>query len=352
MAFLLISLELVFRFLLPAAEMPLGHQDPQWNIMALSQESAPKGRHSIGRLCRPAFQWKINNYGFNSAYDFSVPGDRQLPCGVVIGNSYVQGLYSDVEKHLAGCLQTDFAGEIEFYNLGTSGMPLSQTPRVIAFAEQEFEPDIIIIQAGLGSLKRSLGNNGRVPYSQQYLLEEGHFKVLAPSRLRVNRTKRLLGKSAVVRYLFYNANINLGGGGDVVQAAQEGGREAAVPLGDTQTRTYSSLLDTIFSDINELTTAPVLVVFDADRKSMYADNIKPRRIWESLLVEEACSRNGAFFLDLTEAFWDEYQTKGELLNFDDNYHWNPNGVKVVSVAIGQELKESGVLEGLQPPVSP
>src|SRR5690606_11514722 len=116
-AALLLFLEVLMRTLVPAADLPLGYQDRDYGIMRLDTAGPREGRNSVGRLGRPTFAWRVNDAGFNSAWEYLGPDERPGPCAVVLGNSYVQGLYSDVEDHLAGQLQRATGGSLACYNL-------------------------------------------------------------------------------------------------------------------------------------------------------------------------------------------------------------------------------------------
>ncbi len=340
---LLLGLELFFRLVLPSAEMPAGYQIPEWKIMALDASVQQNGHHSIGRLGQPVFQWDLNNYGFISAIDYKQPSERSVPCAVVVGSSYVQGLYSDSADNLAGRLHADFQGSVEVYNLGTSGMPLSQSPRVVAFAAHELSPDLIILQASASSLVRSLRNNGKVALCQQLSWQDGTLTRTPPSPLRISKFRRAIRKSAIVRYLFYNANVNLGGKGDVVKPVDGNQKDKPGTLDGIALEVYDQVLDDIFAEIRSLTSAPIFLVFDANRKAMYTAGKKPSRLRESPPVEAGCKRNGVYFLDLTETFWQEYEASGKSLNFAENYHWNPNTVKLVAGAVRESLEHYGLV---------
>lgn len=340
-AFMAVALEVFFRTVVPAAQMPAGYQDPVARIMALDSKSDLEGSNTLGRLGRPTFRWHINNYGFNSAIDYKRPADRNRPCVVVIGNSYTQGLYSDVRETLAGRLQTALGDAAEVYNLGASGMPLSQCPLVVRFAQAEFDPALIIIQAGSGSLVRSIRSTGVVPYCQQYAVQGDTLNPLPPSRFQVNRKNRILRKSALVRYLFYNVNLNLGGG-DVVQAAPAKDGDANA-LGGVPSEVFRLVMDRVLEEIAvQAPETPLLLVFDADRNAMYSADAMPPPLAESPFVASACAGRDVPFLDLTSAFWSEFEEQGKPFNFTDNYHWNPYGVEVVSRAIMAELDRLGL----------
>lgn len=337
--FLAVFMELLFRTVIPAAEMPAGYQEPTYQIMSLDIRTPRDGIHTLGRLGRPAFRWHINNFGFNSAYEFRPADEQQRPCVAVIGDSYTQGLYADVDDHLSARLQMAFNGSADVYNLATSGMPFSQCPPVVRYAQAQFRPDLIIIQAGSSSLVRSLRKTGLVRYCQQYESSGDSLTALPPSRFTINKRNRIIRKSALVRYLYHNANLGSKGAANIVKAMEDDSGDAdnlhGIPLAE-----FDEVLDRIFGEIHAAAPGvPVLVVFDANRNAMYGSKTRPPRLSESPVVEAGCVRNGVHFLDLTEAFWAEYQDKGQPFNFPNNYHWNPYGVGVVSGAIWSELSK-------------
>lgn len=337
--FLLAGLELVFRTVVPAAEMPAGFQIADYGIMALDQSHIREGHNSIGRLGRPRFRWRVNNFGFNSAYDYRTPSERDVPCAVVIGNSYVQGLYSDADEHLAGQLQEAMGGAAEVYNLGTSGMPLSQSPRVVAYARDTFAPDLIVVQAGFGSIKGSLRKNGLIPYCQQFVWKDEQLTTVPPSRFSVNKRNRLLRKSALVRYLYYNSNFDLGGQGNVQKAVH-----AETPLED-RSREWELAVARVLDEISELVPdTKILFVFDANRNALYASGRAPERTEESYLLEAACRSRDMLFVDMTAAFARDYQIHRQKFNFEENYHWNPYGVGIVTREIVSRLESEGMLK--------
>jgi hypothetical protein len=213
-------MEVVFRVLIPAADNPQAVQLHDYGILAYETEHVTTGRNTIGRYGRPAYRWRINNDGFNSAFDFVPAAERNRPLAIVIGNSYALGLYSDVEEHLAARLDAALEGRMDVYNLAVSGMPMSQVPLVVRYAREKYDPDLIIVQSSARSVKNSLVAKGRNPYSHQYSVEDGEIVDHPPREFVPNSYKHLIYRSALVRYLMYNANYNLGGGGLAQDAGQ------------------------------------------------------------------------------------------------------------------------------------
>jgi len=344
----LFVLEVFFRWLLPAADMPRGYQDPEFGIMLHDTTSARSGLHTLGRFGRPAFTWHINNYGANAAEDFQPAETRQRRCIVAIGNSYLQGLYSDVDAHLSACLQRKLADDVAVYNLGTSGLTFSQCINVAAFARHHFSPDLILIQAGHASLRNSIRDLRFVPYSAQYTLTDTGYVLREPSRFQVSRKNRLLRGSALVRYLFFNANINLGGG-----IVQEAGRNAA----DAHEPEKRAREEAMMREVLELTLTrllaenpgvPVLVLLDTDRSRMYETGGEVAPLADAPIYRDVCAETGVHFIDLSERFAREYRANGRRFEFADNYHWDSYGVEIVADEIAEYLASSGLLSRLLP----
>ena len=336
--FLLVVLELAFRTLLPAAREPATIQIGEYGILAMDRSQGESGAKTLGRFCRPAYRWHINNDGFNSSIDY-LPADRRgKPCAVVIGNSYALGLYGDVDETLAARLDAGLGDGMDVYNLAVSGMPLSQVPLVARFAAERYDPALIIIQCSARSVAGSLKSTGSNPYNRQYVLEDSALKRKQPASFTPNRYKHILLESALLRYLLYNANYNVFGGGLEQDA---GDRPQAAAANDS---TETLILEETFRDIAKAAPgARVLVVLDADRAAMYGAAKEPARLPDSDGLARACRNRGYDFLDLTDAFWNAYRRDGRKFDFEDNYHWNPYGVGVVANAVLGELAGMGIL---------
>jgi lysophospholipase L1-like esterase len=308
--------------------------------------SARTGLHTLGRYSRPAFTWRINNYGANAAEDFQTAETRQQPCIVAIGNSYLQGLYSDVDAHVSARLQQKLNDEVTVYNLGTSGMTFSQCLKVADFARHHLSPDMIIVQANQSSLRNSIRDLKFVPYSAQYALADTGYVLREPSRFRVSRKNRLLRGSALVRYLFFNANINFGGG--IVQEAGADAVEAYDPA--KRAREEVMMREVLKLTLTRLQAenpgVPILVLFDADRRKIYETGGEVFPLADSPIYRDVCAETGVHFVDMSERFAGEYRANGRRFEFDDNYHWDPYGVDIVADEVADYLASSGVLSQL------
>jgi len=320
-------LELVFRVFVPAATAPVEYQHTPPPVMALDREAKTEGTYTVGRLARDKFKWKVNNAGFNSNHEYKSASERNQKCIAVIGSSYVQGFYSDVDAHFSASLEDRLDDQTVVYNLGTSGMPLSQAINVITYARQSFQPDLFIIEVSNGSLRQSIRNNGFVPFSKQFRFSENSVEEIEASAYTKEKFKNLLRKSAIVRYLIYNANLNLGGG--VARPASKKAKDIY----------YSRAAETIIPRLRQAAGPnPILLFSDADRKSLYLDPETVSPLAESLVLSQLCQSEKIPFLDLTDGFKTTYSKEGRKFNFAENYHWNPYGVAVVSHCVYDYMK--------------
>jgi len=329
-----VALEVLFRTLVPASQMPRGAQNQAYGIKHLEVSNPRSGLHTIGRLAQPRFRWQVNDAGFNSAWEYKSATERDKPCVAVVGHSYVEGFYSDVEEHMAGLLQSHLDNQVEVYNFATSGMPLSQGRRVIRYARDNFQPSTYVVFVGFSSLKASSRDLGFVPYAEQVVTEGSGFKEVGPSPMVVNRNRRYLAYSATIRYLFYNAKLTFGRGQKVAVA-----RNVEGEIVDDSDRAYlTRVADHVLAGMRaDAPEANIVLVCDADRAAMYSTHKPPTRLLTSLILEEVCPRHNVRLVDLSDPFWQEFSATGRLLNFKDNYHWDPATSDLVARVIIEQM---------------
>lgn len=334
---LALALEVVFRVLIPAASAPLEYQYHNPPVMALDPGATRDGVYTVGRLARDRFHWHVNTQGFNSLHEYTSREERKKPCIAVIGSSYVQGFYSNVDSHFSASLEKLLAGRADVYNLGCSGMPLSQSTNVAAFARDRFQPDLYLVEVSNGSLKQSIRNLGFVPFARQIRFSAEGSEIVEPSAYSREHAKNLLRKSAVIRYLIYNANVNLAGG-----QARPAAKHADAMDKDQWRLAAAEILPQLKQAVGPV---PVVLFMDGDRRAIYRDPGNALPLPESPILLEICRLNGIPFLDLTQAQTRAFKHDGKPLNFSENYHWNPHGVAVASEAVFHFLESLGWTPG-------
>ncbi len=330
--------EVFFRVVVPSSQPPFQMQDPQFGILVLDGSPARHGQFTVGRLARERTRWQLNQAGWNSTREYVARDARTRPCVAVIGNSYVEGFYADVDAGLTAALERELAGRYDVYNFGKSGVIAPQMMRVARYARHHYAPETLVFILNHGSLRSALRNFGYVITNQQYLWEDGRLQEIPPSVYHPNRLMRLHTYSALVRYLYHNAAILKSRGAIRQEAMQRND-----PLAEAQLENERPLLEAMAREITgtlraEHPDATILLVMDADRRRMYETGARPEPLRDSPFWAAACREQGCGFLDLTDDFWTAYQADGRQLDLPGNYHWNEYGMAVVARAIAGWLR--------------
>jgi hypothetical protein len=339
--------EVLFRTVVPATETPLQAQDPQYGILHRDTTTAREGHFTVGRLARYRYLWRVNNFGWNSAIDYAGPQERVGPCAIVIGDSYIEGLFCDVRENLCAQLQDKLGGLGKVYNLGYAGSPFSQSLLLSRYAQHHFAPSLIVVVVSHGGVRRSLRELYPNPTVLQLRSREGVLEDILPSPYSPRRLSRLALRSAVVRYLWMNAAVIKGAG----TLRQEAMQRTSVPthvdqaqIEREQSLERSAAEEIVRRLVQENAGTPVLIVVDADRQAIYDTNKRPAPIPSAEDLRAACAQSGAYYLDLTDAFFDEWRLRHKSFNFSDNYHWNPYGYGVVASALAKFISDHELLQ--------
>ena len=146
---LFLLLEVVFRFVIPASNPPLGYFDDDTLMMRLDPAS-PEGLNTIGAFARQPAKWRVNSYGWNSPIDYAearTPGKKRI---AVIGDSYIEALQVDIDQSYPALLHQRLAGSAEVFAFGRSGASLSQYLHMSRYAAKTFDPDVLVLNEGAG----------------------------------------------------------------------------------------------------------------------------------------------------------------------------------------------------------
>jgi len=338
---LAISIELFFRFVVPASQFPSYRTNVEYSVLQLDASALRDGIFTSGRLALDRADWHVNAQGWNSRIDFKRPAERDLPCIAIFGDSYIEGFLNGLDDHIDSYLADRFAGRYEVYGMGVSGAIFGHYMQMARYARELFDPEIMVFFVNNGDVRASLSEFGRRPLFRQFAREDGGFVELPVARHRSNRFKKALKRSALVRYLKSNANFNLFGGMvDEEATAVDRAREAD-ELEERLLRDFALYATELLR--REHPESEFIFLFDANRKTLQADRAMPPRLYDSLLLETPAAAAGIHFLDLTETFHDDYVANGLLLNFDHNYHWNRRANRLAAEALG-DLIEQLILE--------
>src|SRR5438093_3216647 len=143
-ALALSAFELVFRFVIPAASLPLLEYDRTYGVVRYQISGPRTGISTSGRWGGRPVRWRINNYGWNSAIDYAPAEKRGKPLIALIGDSYIDALQVNVGESVADELRRRLAGRRDVYSFGFSGAPLSQYLQMSRYVRKVFHPDVMV----------------------------------------------------------------------------------------------------------------------------------------------------------------------------------------------------------------
>jgi hypothetical protein len=332
--------EVVLRTLVPASCPPFQMQDQTYGILRLEGSPARAGLFTVGRLARDRARWRLNAEGWNSAIEYRPAAERARPCLAVVGNSYVEGFYADVDSGLTATLQRELSPQVDVYNFGRSGVVAAQMVRVARYAGERFAPETFVFVLNHESLRSSVRDFGYVIYNAQYKSAGDDLVEVPPETYAPNRLMRLHTYSAVARYLYHNAAALRNRAAIRVQAVQRADAKAAAQVADERPVLAAAAAKIVGTIRAEHPAATILFVMDADRRAMYDAGAQPAPLRESPIWAAACADQGCGFLDLTTDFWAAYRDDRRRLDFPGNYHWNRRGMTVVAEAVARWLRQA------------
>jgi hypothetical protein len=313
--------ELFFRFVLPASEWPRG-VILDTGIRRFDSESFVSGRFTYGRYCCGGFRWRINPQGWNSIYEFHSATDRNTPMVAMLGDSYLEGFYSDVDEHVDVYLTEMFDSTISFYTFAMSGGILSQYIALMKYEIEQYEPDAYIVFINSQDVQKSFrGIDGIHPYYFQYQSDSCRaFTVVTPVAESRSRVKDVILRSALVRYLRANAQLNQWGGGLTDENANLLTSVDSFP----DERNSEELLvaaDFVLQELNSF-GRPVLIVADCPKDWIY-EGTEEQAFDDVLALRELVPEYGnVSMLELADYYPAEYARTGHRFSLPDNPHWN------------------------------
>jgi hypothetical protein len=335
---LFLVVELFFRFVLPAAEWPRGVILDS-GIRRFDSESFSTGRYSYGRYCKGGYYYSINEQGWNSIFDYKETEERQQPMVAILGDSYLEGFYSDVSMHIDAYLTEMFDDSVSFYTFAMSGGILSQYIALMKYEIEQYNPDAYIIFINSSDILASIRELGsRHPYFFQYSLDSaGVYSELKPVAESRSHLKDILLRSAFVRYLRSNAGVSIFGGGLTDENAN---LEPTNPQsGDADD--YSELNASAAFLLSELNSfgKPVLIVADCPKNWIYAGT--EEEVFEDVLAlrESIDEFPNVTMLELSEYYKAEYEMMHREFSVPDNPHWNAYANRIVARTIAPFLPE-------------
>lgn len=324
--------------------------DASWPVSRLVPDSSYT--FSDGWSLRNVHHGRINNFGYAAPYDY-VPGSAGV---VIIGDSFVESLMNDYDNTLQGILRRQLAPE-NVMAFGTINAALPHYLGVAQLVRRYFSPQwaVIVIIAG--------------DYVDGFAKQPGFYH-WAPDRTppigltkEVDRSaaQKLLRTVAVARYVRTNLEfrwsnaVKLHRGTDAHPPACV--RTSLTEPDERLIQEYVSALPAALG----LPASHVILVFDSDRKAIYAglsreaaEACPTRDVLARARLMSVARTAGLQVIDSDPIFRRYYAKTGQgvdYLPFD--LHWNATGHRLIAEQVARIINGPGqmLVSGKQQPTS-
>lgn len=330
----LLLAELVFRFLIPAAELPKSRFDR--GVMKFDVHGPRSGVFSVGSFAEGRGRWRINNDGWNSAIDYS--RDSRRPLIAIIGDSFVEAVHVDADKNFGALVRRDLEGAAEVYTLGASGTPLSGYLALARYAKREFRPDVLVLNVVYNDFAESVYALQPNPSFLQFDLRGNEVVEVSPRGYTSSSLRRTLRHSALARWVVINCKLTR----NFSRAFDRQGSQAAFLL--RQRPVIEPVADAIFARLQaENPGIPVIVLLDGPRQRMFADERSQERLrWIPAMMRRLSRKYGFEFIDLERRLEESSVRTGKRVDYESDYHWNEAGHRLAADALLLALRRRGL----------
>ncbi len=310
-------------------------------------------RHPDGRETRAT----VNANGWNSVlakYAF-LKNENQLRIAVV-GDSYVHGAFVDVQDGFPEVLRTElqrYGRKTQVLRFGMDGAPMSQYLHMVREEVIKYRPDIVVIPLIHNDFDESY-RFLKTRYASSFLKiridDAGKVEEIPPADFQPGIAD-VLRRSATFRYLYYETNLYLKlkslvsryfWGGDEDYSPEH--IQSAVDIRKIKDhKRNEQAARYVMSELKELAQLhgfKLLFVMDGVREAIY-DEDKRLDDYEvaklNKMARKVTSELALPFLDLQDAFDNDYAKNSEYLEYDYDWHWNRRGNWLVGRTIAERL---------------
>ncbi|UCG52791.1 MAG: hypothetical protein JSW58_04355 [Candidatus Latescibacterota bacterium] len=325
-------LEVFFRVAIPATSWPYGCFDTEEKLFKFCPNGG-EGVATFGKFAQQRGRWRVNNSGWNSPVDYSAEKDK--PRIAVIGDSYIEAFHVDTDKSYPSLLRSELGGRYDVYSFGISGAALSEYLNLSRYVNRNFDPDVLIFNVRYNDFLESIYEVNPVDTHMMMLsITDGSVTETVPrpnySFTEFSFKKRLLRKSAIVRYLTLNLKLQQAVRGLLSRKTYSGNVE--ITSVERHTGLVEKAASYVFERIEEENRGRrVIVVMGAPKHDIYAGTTDQSKVlFFNRLVAKLCSNHGFELLDLTEPMKRDYETNHTMFNSPWDGHWNEYGHEFVS----------------------
>jgi len=335
--FLLISvtviLEVIFRVLPTTSPVDLKPVTSEKDILRFKIDQTAV--ISLGANFYKTVTKNTNNVGFYSSFNYE---KAKSPKIMIIGDSYIEA---------AQIKNSDTIGEVlvakenkkNIYQMGVSGVSLSQYIKMAEYAKNNYAPENFVIVIVGNDFDESLCDY-RIKLGT-WCFNENFQLVFKPFNGYVG-IRSYLRQSAFARYLFLQAGFNWRSLMSHIRLKPQGMAASSEYAGNVKRikdeelmRKSLLVIDQFFEELNNLQiTSKVTLVLDADRQDIY-NNLRTESYFNKMreYTIRRANINSVRLIDMKLIFEDDYKVNKVKFEFPTDGHWNEYAHKLVAEAL-------------------
>ena len=332
-----VVLEIIFRLLPTTAPIDLQPITDKTDILRFQPNE--ETTFSLGKDFYQVVEKSTNNYGFYSSYDY-LPNIE--PNIVVVGDSYVEAAQIRNQDSIGEVLQSENPNLI-VYQIGVSGVPLSQYIQMIRYAKSEFSAQHYVIVVVGNDFDQSLCSYRRkegtwcfnTDYELAFIPFDGY------------SLKRQMGRSsAFIRYLVFQggldwrnilARFGMNDAGLAASSLYAGNTERM--KSDEITAKSRRVITRSFEELVDMDlTSKVTIILDADRNDIYQNKSTDSYFndMRRFMIESAVANNVSY-IDMDPIFREDFSVFGERFEFRTDGHWNERAHRLAAQRLAKQI---------------
>lgn len=308
--------------------------------------------YSKGPMLRMSNSGHVNNDGFVNDNDYSP--DRSAPLIAVVGDSFVEALMVRFPETLSGKLTQTFGDKAKVFSFAASGAALSQYLVWADYAREKYHPDRLVVVIVGNDFDESLLTYKQAPGFHYFNFEASGEAKLVRVDLKPTTLRKLLRRSALVRYLVLNFNLGgllsnptswLGASGNPEKFA---GNVEALASDERVRLSSRAVQEFLFRlpDKSGLSPDKILFVVDGFRYPPN-DALETKRrnssffgVMRGIFITEAQAR-GFGVVDMDAVFFPHYISSHSRYEFPIDGHWNPLAHHLAADSLFRRLTGNG-----------
>jgi len=343
----LLFLELVFRFIIPASELPASMRG-EYGFNLFDPGYSRSGCYSEGIIPCSRTRWVINDDGWNSLFQYEPRENRDRPLIAVFGDSAIEGFLCDVEEHIDTWLYCILQGSFDVYAFGRHNQSLVEMALLMEQVDSLYRPDVFVIITSTPALRNSLWPASLAEYHTLMPLPLwGTFTTVTPMLWQSSRFARTAMRSSLVRYLALNRNLYLFPLKEIEIPAVHTAPLKNIEIQQLRPVAGRYLLTRMSNGLGD---RRLLIVTDnsAIRHQLYGqESISDERniiTSDQVLLSELCSKyHNIEYLDSFIDIRSDFDTTRSYYDASDARHLNGYGNYVVASSIARRLEVSWTL---------